>query len=260
MNSPKFALTTRLRNTLRAKRSRDSEIDRLAHRRLADEEARTARRTRVGLADVFRTFVRAPSPWVITTLFATAVTARILVGDWQMSDALIPVLMVASFPFVEWVIHVCVLHWRPRTLGHRRIDSLLARKHREHHADPRRTELVFIPWQTFLWLLPALLGIAAIALPAFGHPGPGLTFLATVGALGLGYEWTHHLVHTDYQPRGALLRAIRRNHRLHHFKNEHYWFAVTTAGTADRLLGTYPDPARVPNSPTAKALHEPSAA
>lgn len=257
MNSPKLSPPIRLRNAVRGKRSRDSEIDRLARRRLADEEARAARRKRIGLADVFRTFVRAPSPWVIATLFAAAVTARILVGDWQTSDALIPVLMVASFPFVEWVVHVCVLHWRPRTVGRWRIDSLLARKHRAHHADPRITALVFIPWQTFLWLLPALL---AIGLLAFDRPGPGLTFLATVGALGLGYEWTHHLVHTDYQPHGALLRAIRRNHRLHHFKNEHYWFAVTTAGTADRLLGTYPDPARVPNSPTAKALHEPSAA
>ena len=46
-----------------------------------------------------------------------------------------------------------------------------------------------------------------------------------------------------------------RNHRQHHFKNEHYWFTVTTAGTADRVLGTYPDPATVATSPTAKNLH-----
>jgi sterol desaturase/sphingolipid hydroxylase (fatty acid hydroxylase superfamily) len=46
-----------------------------------------------------------------------------------------------------------------------------------------------------------------------------------------------------------------RNHRLHHFKNEHYWFAVTTPGLADRALGTYPDPQSVPTSPTAKNLH-----
>ena len=46
-----------------------------------------------------------------------------------------------------------------------------------------------------------------------------------------------------------------RNHRLHHYKNEHYWFTVTTAGTADRLFGTFPDPAGVPKSPTARALH-----
>jgi hypothetical protein len=30
---------------------------------------------------------------------------------------------------------------------------------------------------------------------------------------------------------------------------------VTTAGTADRLLGTCPDPATVESSPTVKSLH-----
>ena len=41
------------------------------------------------------------------------------------------------FPVIEWVIHVGILHWRPRRVGPVRVDSLLARKHREHHADPR---------------------------------------------------------------------------------------------------------------------------
>ncbi|WP_328396120.1 sterol desaturase family protein [Nocardia sp. NBC_00416] len=246
-----------LSQSLRTRRTRSSAIDSLARQRLAADEAKTARRTQESLPDVFGSFVRAPSPWVIAALLVAAATARILAGDWQLTDALVPVVLVAAFPFIEWVIHVCVLHWRPRRVGRWRIDSLLARKHREHHADPRIRELVFIPWQTFLWLLPALV---VVALLAFGRTGLGLTFLTTVGVLGLVYEWTHHLVHTDYQPRSAIVRTVRRNHRLHHFKNEHYWFAVTTAGTADRILGTYPDPAAIPNSPTAKALHKPTAA
>jgi len=48
---------------------------------------------------------------------------------------------------------------------------------------------------------------------------------------------------------------VWRNHRLHHYKNEHYWFTVTTAGTADRVLGTGPDPERVATSPTVRDLH-----
>ena len=68
------------------------------------------------------------------------------------------------------------------------------------------------------------------------------------------YEWTHYLVHTDYKAKHALYRTIWRNHRLHHFKNEHYWYAVTSPGIADRVLGTYPDPQTVPTSPTARNL------
>ncbi|MBB5918655.1 hypothetical protein BJY24_007567 [Nocardia transvalensis] len=210
------------------------------------------RRREVTLGSAFRVFARRPSPWIIAGMLAVALGARLAVGDWQLTDALVPVVMLAFFPLVEWMIHVFVLHWRPRRLGPITVDSLLARKHREHHADPRDVPLVFIPWQTFLWLLPVLVVVAALAFPRIGL---GLTFLTVVGALGLNYEWTHYLIHTDYQPRGRIFKAVRRNHRLHHFKNEHYWFTVTSSGTADRVLHTYPDPGAITNSPTVKALH-----
>jgi len=193
---------------------------------------------------------------MIAAVLVGALTARIVIGDWQWTDALVPVAMVAVFPFFEWVVHVVILHWRPRAVGVMRVDPLLARKHREHHADPRRVDLIFIPWRAQLWVQP---GSIAIALLAFPRPALGLTFLSFLAVLGLAYEWTHYLVHTDYKPRSAAYRAVWRNHRLHHFKNERYWFTVTSAGTADRVLGTYPDPATVPTSPTAKNLHALSA-
>jgi sterol desaturase/sphingolipid hydroxylase (fatty acid hydroxylase superfamily) len=111
---------------------------------------------------------------------------------------------------------------------------------------------VFIPWQTLPWLLAAF---TAVGLLLFPRLALGLTFLVTVGALGLCYEWTHYLIHSDYRPRSRLYRAVWRNHRLHHYRNEHYWFTVTTSGTADRILGTYADPQTIAPSPTAKALH-----
>src|SRR5262249_40481838 len=146
----------------------------------------------------------------------------------------------------------CVLHWRPRRLGRLRIDPLLARKHREHHADPRDVPLIFIPWQVLIWLVVSYTAIAVFAFPPLGL---GLPFLSTLGLLGIGYEWTHYLIHSDYRPKTRIYRAIWRNHRLHHYKNEHYWFTVTSAGTADRVLGTYPDPATVEASPTVRDLH-----
>jgi len=78
--------------------------------------------------------------------------------------------------------------------------------------------------------------------------------MVAVGALMFNYEWVHYLVHSDYRPNSRAFRSVWRNHRLHHYKNEHYWFTVTSAGTADRLFGTYPDAADVETSPTVKAL------
>lgn len=211
-----------------------------------------AGRRHVTLVDAAHEFGRHPTPWMIGATLVVAVGARLLVGDWTWADAVVPVVMLAVFPFFEWVVHVCILHWRPRRIGALRIDPLLARKHREHHVDPRDVELIFIPWQALLWVLPLAV---AVALLAFPRAGLGLTFLATLTVLGLCYEWCHYLVHSDYKPKTAVYRAIWRNHRQHHFKNEHFWFTVTSAGTADRVLGTYPDPAVVATSPTAKNLH-----
>ncbi len=236
------------------RRQADADAEARAQAQLKADESRItgSRRTLVTLGEAWRSFLRHPSPWMIGSMLALSVAARLLVADWRWTDAIVPFVMIASFPLVEWVIHVCILHWRPRALGPVKVDSLLARKHREHHADPRDIPLVFIPWQVLCWLLPTY---ALIAVFVFPRLGLGITFLVSVTALGMVYEWTHYLVHSDYRPVSRAFRAVWRNHRLHHYKNEHYWFTVTTAGTADRLLGTYPEPADVPSSPTAKALH-----
>lgn len=210
-----------------------------------------SRRRSITLAAAAREFVRHPSPWVVLTMLVAAVLARVALGRWSAADAITPAAMIVAFPFFEWTIHVLVLHWKPRRLLGFVVDPLLARDHRRHHADPRDVPLVFIPWKTFFWIVPLTLAVGLLAYPV----RTGLTFIAFTALLGLGYEWTHYLIHTDYVPRSRFYRAIHRNHRLHHFKNEHYWFTVTSSGTADRLLGTYPDPANTATSRTAKALH-----
>jgi hypothetical protein len=234
-----------------------SEIERLAAERLAADESPAARRRSLTLGQAWSEFVRHPSPWMIGSFLLAAVVARVAVsisgqdgGAWW--ELLVPAGLIALFPVIEWVIHVAILHWRPRSLGPVTIDSLLARDHRAHHADPRDLPLVFIPWRALLWLLPAYVAVAFLAMPTTSS---ALTLLVSVYGIKAGYEWTHYLVHSDYRPRSAWYRSVWRNHRLHHYKNEHYWFTVTSAGTADRLFGTYPDPATVEKSPTARSLH-----
>ena len=219
----------------------------------ADESAlTTSRRTDTSLIAVFRAFWRYPSPWMISGVLIALLACRIAWGDWRVSDVWAPLVLLASFPVLEWLIHVFVLHWRPRKVAGVVLDTLLAKKHREHHADPRDVPLVFIPWKTLVWVI---VGYNTAALLAFPRVGQALTFMVTVATTGLVYEWTHYLIHSDYRPRSTAYKAVWRNHRLHHYKNEHYWFTVTTTASADRLLGTYPDPATVRTSPTAKSLH-----
>ena len=199
-----------------------------------------------------REFWRHPSPWLLAVALAASLVARIVVGDFRFSDAVLPVLMLAGFPFLEWTMHVIVLHWRPRRIGRLVIDPMLSRKHREHHVNPREIPLIFIPLQSLYGAIASALIIGLWLIP---RTALGLTFMVVTFAIGVVYEWTHCLVHTDYKPKHGVYRAIWRNHRLHHYKNEHYWFAVTTPGTADRVLGTYPEPQTVPTSPTARNLY-----
>ncbi|HEY6672478.1 MAG TPA: hypothetical protein VIZ91_08255, partial [Solirubrobacterales bacterium] len=56
-----------------------------------------------------------------------------------------------------------------------------------------------------------------------------------------------------YRPRSAAYMRIWRNHRLHHFKNEHFWHGITN-NLSDRVLGTNPDQRDVPKSETARTL------
>jgi sterol desaturase/sphingolipid hydroxylase (fatty acid hydroxylase superfamily) len=230
------------------------DVEKLAAQRLAADEERItgSRRTNVSLGRAWRSFWRAPSPWMIASFLLASVVGRVVVGGGSWWELAIPAALVALFPVIEWLIHVCILHWRPRRLGPVEVDSLLARKHREHHADPRDIPLVFIPWRALAWLLPAYVAVAWLVMPTTAS---ALSLLVSVYGIKFGYEWTHYLVHSDYRPQSRWFRSVWRNHRLHHYKNEHYWFTVTSAGTADRLFGTYPDPASVKTSPTVRSLH-----
>ena len=67
------------------------------------------------------------------------------------------------------------------------------------------------------------------------------------------YEWTHFLIHSSYRPRHRVYRSMWRAHRLHHFRNENYWFGVTMH-LGDRVLGTFPARDEVPVSQTSRTL------
>lgn len=167
--------------------------------------------------------------------------------------------LVAVTPVVEWAIHVGLLHARPVRIANRRVDLISAREHRAHHAAPAELGGVLVPplaVAVFLAMISAVVFAAAPVLAAVlggGALRPWLTGTATGWAILGAYEWTHFLIHAPYRPRRRYFRAIRRNHRLHHYKNEHYWFGVTST-LGDQLARTRPDHRRVGTSTTAREL------
>jgi sterol desaturase/sphingolipid hydroxylase (fatty acid hydroxylase superfamily) len=212
----------------------------------------------VGLRDCVRVFARCGSPRVLAAAGAAALTARIAIGHWSRLDLVVCVTLVALQPLHEWLIHVGLLHAKPRRLGRLVIDLPSARIHRLHHRDPTRLRTVLLPAAG----VPIILGLIAIPLWVLTWPltlvgGDHRGLFLSAGACGvllvIAYEWCHFLIHSPYRPRSRYYKAIWRSHRLHHFKNEHYWFGVSS-NAADRVLRTNPDHRRVSRSSTARNL------
>jgi hypothetical protein len=190
------------------------------------------------------------TPWVIGPLLLAAAAARVVVGRWSWADLVVVAVILGLEPLTEWLIHVYILHFRPRTVGGRRLDLHAARKHREHHRDPADVDTAFVPIPDLVTLVGFAVGLAWLLAP---DTPTFLTAVVTSLAMLFTYEWTHFLIHTSYKPRHGYYRYVWRAHRLHHYKNERYWMGVTIH-LADHVLGTFPDKSEVENSPTARTL------
>jgi hypothetical protein len=168
--------------------------------------------------------------------------------------------VIAITPPVEWMIHVYFLHAKPIRIFGRAHDLLAAREHRAHHQAPAELDGVLIPtYAVFIFIPQIALIVWGLSFPIhlvlggsdrLAHAATGLFVAYTI--LGL-YEWCHYLIHTPYRPHGRYYQSIWRGHRLHHYKNEHYWFGVTST-LGDHLLRTAPDQREVEKSGTARTL------
>jgi fatty acid hydroxylase family protein len=207
-----------------------------------------------------REFIGKESPWTIGAGILALVIARILVGDPSWRDAVAVAAMLAVYPFGEWAIHVYLLHAKPINVRGRNLETVAARAHRAHHGDPNDLDMVLLYWwqAAFLMLVavPFTVGLGALLVTLLAGPvqlGALLSAAIAGCCMVFIYEWTHFLIHTAYRPRSAAYMRIWRNHRLHHFKNEHFWHGITN-NLSDRVLGTNPDQRDVPKSETARIL------
>ncbi|AIY04525.1 fatty acid hydroxylase [Planococcus sp. PAMC 21323] len=69
------------------------------------------------------------------------------------------------------------------------------------------------------------------------------------------YEWKHYVAHRPIKPKTKFGKNVKKLHILHHFKNENYWYGVSTP-FVDVLFGTLKDEKDVETSRTAKDLEK----
>jgi hypothetical protein len=205
------------------------------------------------LGHAWREFRSNRSPKVIAAGIVAAAALRIALGAFTWRDAAAAAAMLAVYPFGEWAIHVYLLHLKPFRFRGRRVELATAKAHREHHERPNHLGLILLaPLEAAALMLiavPVVLAAFSLLLPLRALVSAALAGYVLIGI----YEWTHFLIHTAHRPKSRFYKAIWRNHRLHHFKNEHYWHGITST-VADRVLRTAPDQKDVPRSHTARSL------
>ncbi|KQL33777.1 fatty acid hydroxylase [Bacillus sp. FJAT-25509] len=163
---------------------------------------------------------------------------------------LIFIIGIIFFMFSEYVTHRFIFHIKaPKN---KLFLKFMKRIHYDHHTYPDDLKLLFLPiWYSIpnlgsLCIIYFLISRNLIQTIAFGS---GLVFMLLV------YEWKHYVAHRPIKPLTKVGRQIKKLHILHHFKNENFWYGVSTP-IFDGIFGTLKDEKEVVTSNTAKALEE----
>ena len=162
-----------------------------------------------------------------------------LAAHWYMV-----LLLLALIPFIEYFTHKYFLHMpQPKEPGRHHIWAWIAnRVHYLHHQDPKKVEHIFAEF----WLtLPMMFfDFALVWLLTWDLSMTSVFMTAMVGYFLL-YEWTHFIAHFDgYTPKNAYGRFLKKYHLWHHYKNEEYWYGITSP-VADWFFGKWRDPQAV---------------
>lgn len=221
-----------------------------------ESQTRRTRPATATLAQAAEVFFRHPSPRILGGLTLAGLGARALLGRFRRKELLAPLVTASSWPLIEWGLHRYVLHLKPfEVLGHA-VDPYFAVRHRRHHSNPSYFPDVFLPSGV---IVGAYVAAAGTAWFVSRDPRWVATVLTSLSAVTLAYEWTHYVTHADYRPRSAVARRIWRNHRMHHYRSEHHWYAFMVP-SVDDWLGTGGEPGDVEPSATVRTLGVPSAA
>lgn len=153
------------------------------------------------------------------------------------------------FHLTEYGTHRFLFHAKPSR--RKWLLRLQHRLHYDHHVEPSRLDLLFLP----LWYVIPNFGVVALAAWALlGDAGAAASLLLGVTLALLHYEWVHYIAHIAYRPRTLFGRWMKKYHLWHHYKNEHFWFGVSNP-VMDFVYRTYRSPEAVTRSTTARVLH-----
>jgi sterol desaturase/sphingolipid hydroxylase (fatty acid hydroxylase superfamily) len=157
---------------------------------------------------------------------------------------------LVTFMFGEYLTHRFFFHSKapenPFFL------KVLKRLHYDHHKYPNDLDLMFLP----IWYsIPNISGFSIVFYLITKTFHLTLAFSLGLILMLLIYEWKHFVAHRPIKPKTKFGIWLKKTHILHHFKNENYWYGVSTP-IFDYVFGTFKDEKEVESSQTAKDLEQ----
>ena len=128
----------------------------------------------------------------------------------------------------EYMMHRFIFHWVAESDRAQKIVYVI---HGNHHHFPRDRERLFMPPVPSLIMASLVLGLMNLVM------GTG-TFMFFPGFM-MGYLFygsMHYAIHA-WNPPFKWMKSLWRNHHLHHYKDDHRGFGVSTT-VWDRVFGT----------------------
>lgn len=172
-------------------------------------------------------------PLVIWGMYSPVIALMLFVSNSKYGYSPIYIALIFGSGMLFWTFFEYLMH---RFAFHYVADSTKAQRfiyvlHGNHHEYPRDKERLFMP------PVPSLI-IASIVFSLLYMLMGNNVFMFFPGFL-LGYllYGTMHFAIHAWNPPYKWMKPLWRNHHLHHYKNEHQGFGVSTT-LWDRVFGT----------------------
>ncbi len=135
--------------------------------------------------------------------------------------------------FFEYMIHRYVFHYIAESERASRFVYII---HGNHHEYPRDKERLFMPPVPSLLISSALFTLCFLVFSVFNIAGYVFAFFPGFVLGYLMYGTMHYAIHA-WNPPFKWMKGLWRNHHLHHYKNEHQGFGVSST-LWDHVFGT----------------------
>ncbi|MES9691843.1 fatty acid hydroxylase [Bacillus toyonensis] len=159
-------------------------------------------------------------------------------------------LGIVFYTLNEYMTHRFLFHLKPPKNVF--LLKMLRRLHYDHHVYPDDLKLLFLP----VWFsVPSFTIYLLISYGITKSVTVTLSFGIGMIIMLLVYEWKHYIAHKPIRPVTKFGRWLKKQHILHHYKNEKFWFGVSNP-VFDFIFGTLKDGKDVELSETARNLEK----